>query len=335
MRVVSVGEESVCRLYRSLAPIAALERRGHQAVMLPAAAPVGAELASADVILGYRMMFDEAPAVREAIARGAAFVWDVDDDLANIPRESDTLKGVTAQDVARHVRQMTQLAKMADVVTTTTPQLAARYRRSGVERIEIVANYLLDVPAAFRPRPPDREPLVIGWVAAHEHRSELKRLAIARALRKILLRHAHVRVESAGIRLPLPADRYRHYTWVHISRLPALLATWDIGIAPLADITYNRARSDVKLKEYGAAGLAWLASPVGPYRELGEAQGGRLVPDYGWFDALDELVTDHATRGALAARAHAWTQTQSVDAVGERWERICHEAIERRRARVA
>ena len=39
----------------------------------------------------------------------------------------------------------------------------------------------------------------------------------------------------------------------------------------------NRARSNIKLKEYAAAGACWLASPIGPYVGLGEKQGGRLV----------------------------------------------------------
>src|SRR5207249_1565318 len=73
--------------------------------------------------------------------------------------------------------------------------------------------------------------------------------------------------------------------------LPHRIGSFDIGLAPLADLPGNRARSDIKVKEYAASGVPWLASPVGPYVQLGEEQGGRLVPDDLWFEALDRLVS--------------------------------------------
>src|SRR5207302_1085104 len=88
-------------------------------------------------------------------------------------------------------------------------------------------------------------------------------------------------------------QRYRHDPYLPFAELPRRLSRWDIGIAPLADIPFNLARSDIKLKEYAASELPWLASPVGPYAGHGEAQGGRLVPDDGWFEALNQEAAPH------------------------------------------
>ena len=111
----------------------------------------------------------------------------------------------------------------------------------------------------------------------------------------------------------------------HVNRLdffdlPPQLATYDIGLAPIADIPFNRARSNIKVKEYAALGRPWLASPVGPYATLGEREGGRLVPDDGWAAALGRLVDKPRERRKLAKRARKWGRAQAIENV-EQWER--------------
>jgi glycosyltransferase involved in cell wall biosynthesis len=113
---------------------------------------------------------------------------------------------------------------------------------------------------------------------------------------------------------------------VGFDELPRRIAEWDIGIAPLADIPYNATRSDIKVKEYAACGVPWLASPFGPYSDLGEAQGGRLVHDDGWFEALDRLVARRRERKRLSRKGRAWAKRQTMDAVADRWERLFAEA---------
>jgi glycosyltransferase involved in cell wall biosynthesis len=113
---------------------------------------------------------------------------------------------------------------------------------------------------------------------------------------------------------------------VEFNNLPGRIGGFDVGIAPLADIPANRARSDIKLKEYAASGVPWLASPVGPYIGLGEAEGGRLVPDDGWYDSLVGLVTDHAARSRLGRNAETWASAHTMDAVADRWEQTFTQA---------
>ncbi len=106
------------------------------------------------------------------------------------------------------------------------------------------------------------------------------------------------------------------------------IASFDIGIALIDDIPFNRARSDVKVKEYAAAGVPWLASPIGPYAGLGEKQGGRLVADDDWFAALDRLVRKERERHKLAKRAASWAREESLERNLHRWEAVMVEAAE-------
>jgi hypothetical protein len=89
----------------------------------------------------------------------------------------------------------------------------------------------------------------------------------------------------------------------------------------------------VKLKEYGAVGATWLASPVGAYREMGTQEGGRLVED-DWFDAIDDLVRHRFKRRRLSRQALRWARSQTVDDHASLWEDAFLGAIERAAARV-
>jgi glycosyltransferase involved in cell wall biosynthesis len=203
-------------------------------------------------------------------------------------------------------------------MTTTTETLADTYRRAGVDRVEVIGNHLS--PEASRLRTP-HDGIVIGWIAGIDHQADVARIDIVEALRRLVAKHENVRVESIGVNLGLP-DRYRHDPFVRFNELPGRIGGFDIGIAPLADMRGNRARSDIKVKEYAASGVPWLASPVGPYSGLGEKQGGRLVEDGRWFEALDRLVTERRARKRLSRHAQAWAKSQTIDAVAERWETL-------------
>ena len=123
-------------------------------------------------------------------------------------------------------------------------------------------------------------------------------------------------------------ERYAHAPVVPFDQLPRVMADFDIGIAPLLDTPFNRARSDIKVKEYAASQVPWLASDCGPYAPLGERNGGRLVADDGWFDALDDLIADAAARERLAQSGQQWALTQSADAVAAAYEHLLSDVIE-------
>src|SRR5262249_21338985 len=138
-----------------------------------------------------------------------------------------------------------------------------------------------------------------------------------------------------GIDIGLDSDRYRHMPWMDYERFLERLSEFDIGIAPLADTAFNRARSNVKLKEYAAAGLPWLASPIGPYREMGAKEGGRLVEDGRWYEELSRLIGEARARRKLAKRAARWGQSQTMSRNTHHWQQALTTAVQRASARPA
>lgn len=320
MRLGLVSEaKSPNAFYRAIGPLTAMEGRGHEVIWPASDEGTGdpRQLATCDVVHVYRRADDETRRMLSKLMRsGVPITYDNDDDSTAAPKQSPVYREVGGFKGQRIFLATVQVARWAGLFTTTSDVLAEKYRRAGVERIQVIGNYLMAESFGSRRR---HDGIVVGWVAAGEHREDAARIEIADALRRLTAKHETVRVECIGVNLALP-ERYRHDGFVPFFELPARVSGFDVGIAPLADTTFNRARSDIKLKEYAAAGVPWLASPVGPYVGLGEQQGGRLVADDGWFEALDHLVTHDRERRRLARRAEKWAKSQTIAAIAARWE---------------
>jgi glycosyltransferase involved in cell wall biosynthesis len=332
MHVVALANDrSAGAAYRAELPMRALAERGHRAEFIAwdqrDAPPPLETLSKADVVHMWRLF--RAPARRLATAlkeAGVGVVFDNDDDMTRVPKGSPAYAEMRAarEQVAKELGAMLRLA---DLVTTTCGELAGRLRRLGGGDVRVVENY---TEAGFlRERRPSGNEVVVGWIAGMEHRGDLRDLRLRRALQGLLDAQPHVRVVSVGVDLGVRSDRYAHHAFVPFPELPDMIARFDVGLAPIANVSFNRVRSNVKVKEYAAAGVPWLASPIGPYKEMGEEQGGRLVADYSWAEALAEVVTDDAARARLAERSAAWGRTQTVTCNAQEWEAVFAEAAAR------
>lgn len=337
--------------YRAIDPLRAMYERGHE-IVFPSSidgAVDSTRLMTCQVVHVYRRCDEQTRRLTAGLLRqGVAITYDNDDDYTTIPpRRAWRGKPPPELKSPSEFAATTEMALLASVFTTTSEAIAARYQRAGVTRVDVIGNYVAKDIAdptvspdtgvvkgwnppdhAYRPPPIAHQGIVVGWVAGVEHRLDADRLRIASALRKLQAAHDDVHVECIGVDLRLP-ERYRYDPVVLFAELPRRMAGFDLGIAPLVDIPFNRARSDIKLKEYAACGVPWLASPVGPYADLGEPEGGVLVPDGQWFEALDRLVSNHAERQRLASNAAGWGSRSTIDTAADRWERVFRTAAKR------
>lgn len=333
MRVVVVAANSIVNaVYRGML-LTELRRRGHEVeVDRDGEALTSGRVRDVDVVHIHRYSEQET---RQAVGRlrdqGVAIVWDNDDDMAGSPFK--TKGAMRAQQEQSLVMAMLEVA---DLVTTTSPYLAEQYHRRGAAEVAVVENY---IPANYvADRHADRagsDSVTIGWIAAGEHHHDLEQLQLRATFRRLLDNHPDVRFETVGLKLGLPAERCRHTRLVQYRDLAGHAASYDIGIAPIVDIPFNRARSNIKLKEYAVMGVPWLASPIGPYAGLGERQGGRLVADDRWYEELERLVVDRRARQKLAKRALKWGEGQRIHHNLRAWEAALQRAVKRAGSRMA
>jgi hypothetical protein len=336
LRLACVATRTANGHYRVIVPMQEMARRGHT-VHWPGDRTF-LELRDGATpawdAMHIQQMYDEEGL--EIIARmrraGIAVVWDTDDDISAITRGSEAWhRQGGRRGIKRRFKQALQAARTAHLVTTTNDHLAQVYREQGVEHVVAVENYL--APEDLQHPRKRHRGVVIGIVAAGEHEPDLRRMKLGETLERLLERHDGVRVVAIGADLRLRSEhRYAWSDGVEIDELIPAECEFDIGLAPLRDTRFNRARSNVKLKEYAAAGAMWLASPVGPYAGMGEEQGGLLVRDDEWLAVLEALLVDTDRRRALTDRAGAWARGQTIRAGAARWQAAYRDAVERARA---
>lgn len=321
--------------YRVTMPMGALASRGHTIVRLndlEADMPLSM-LMECDLVHCFRRE-DRMGDLQELSRRGVAISFDNDDDLSS----SDMLSGKSSLRGLRTNRRLSaayaEIARFADLVTTPSARIADIYREKGAEHVEVIENYI-DRQAIRPRRHPPHEGLVIGWVAGLEHAADIPGLRLVEILSQLLEIHPSLRILTVGARLPLRSDRYEHIKFVPHAELTKIAARIDIAIAPLTDTPFNRARSNIKLKEYAAGGTSWIASAVGPYQDLGEKQGGMVIDNDSWFDALDALIRSPRVRKRLSRRARRWAKSQTIDRHAATWEKAFEGAIERASQRLS
>lgn len=100
--------------------------------------------------------------------------------------------------------------------------------------------------------------------------------------------------------------------------VPAVINSFDVGLAPLRDTPFDRGRSSEKIREYMACGVPVIASAVGENPRLVPADTGFLPDaDRGWASAIEQLNNpDRRREMGRAARQHV-AETYATTVVAE------------------
>jgi glycosyltransferase involved in cell wall biosynthesis len=269
------------------------------------------ELRRWDVIfLARPQQYIVLPIIREARRLGKPILIDIDDWLLDVPAEhphAAFFKSRPRQEILR-----TALCA-ADAITTSTPVIANRCQALGL-RTYLLPN-AVDCTAFTRQARHDGL-VTIAFCGTISHHTDVP--LIAPGLQRILHTHSgSVRVVTVGcpIRELHGIPGYTHVDFVNAADYPQFLSNLrvDIGLAPLQDTPFNRAKSDIKYLEYSAVGAATLASPVFPYQStIREDRGVLVSPNTheSWTDAVLRLVENHELRQHLASHAYEWVQRE-------------------------
>lgn len=322
---------SACTFYRCSEPARVLRRLGHET---RSDRRIGlATAAMSDVVVIQRPTETTTQTILEKLltlperAR-PRIVVELDDDLFAVP-EHNPAHAMMADPLRRH--RLTQAIAQADRVTVTNAHLAGQVMgwARHPDDVRVVPNY---VPERFVvEKVPELGPIgtpVITWAGSDTHRRDFDLVAVA--LRKLLRERTDFRVRIVGAPY---ADRLRsalkggvdwrtgrvsQVPWIEgVDRYIPTLAG-HIGLAPLADDLFNRSKSDLRLRELAARGMAIIASDAGPYTLSPVPHLHEDDAELTWGAQLTCLLED-AWRRPYAQDAHAWARENTLEAHAGEW----------------
>jgi hypothetical protein len=251
-------------------------------------------------------------------ARGVAVVIDMDDDLSCIHPRNPAFALHHPRDGRSHHswKHAAETCRVATLVTVTTPALAQRYGAHG--RVAVIPNFVprkyLDV---------DHEDSAdIGWGGAvFSHPDDLQQ--VGHAIQRLVAEGHVFRTvgEPDGVGAALGLDRDPPSTGpVPMDQYPASIGTFGIGIAPLADTQFNRAKSRLKPLEYSAVGVPWVGSDLPDYRAYHTQGCGVIVRrPRDWERVLRSLARDPARRVELSAVGREVAARNTLEGNAWRW----------------
>lgn len=267
---------------------------------------------------------------------GAKVVINTDDALWAIRRREDHIKRKAFTKKVADI--LHQSVTLSDGLVVTTQFLADRlkkYQAPGAPTW-VIPN-AMDLDRYDFEYEHDGK-LRIGFEGSTAHRDSL--LTIMPAVIGVMRKFPDVWLRFAGDPYDdlVPEDLADRVEWAPFTHdlveYPKLIRPIDIGLAPSLDNDFYRAKSPLRIAEYGMAGAAVVAT--GPtYRPglvgappLGLAAYSHVPPE-GVGAVLDSLVSDETYRSVKQRALSRWVRSElCVDAVKPLWEGLVGEMLD-------
>lgn len=259
-----------------------------------------------DVSVFKLLMHESVPSLFELMqSKGQRVVVDVDDFHFALHEDNIANNATNPHANPQNNRMFYEMGiRQADTVTVATEFLADFYSRR-CRDVRLVRN-AVDCER-FSPVVQPEVP-VIGWLGGTLWRSgdiEMLRDWLPKFVEDhgLSVHHSgHIPNDSNHFAVRAGLKRVQTQPMATVPHVPELLSRFHIGLVPLTDCDFNRAKSYLKGLEYAASGIPFIATPTKEYRLLAEAGVGRLAetPDE-WRDHATELL-DPGVREAEARR---------------------------------
>ena len=247
---------------------------------------------------------DVLPYVLRRKARGLVTVYELADDLDDVPPDSPV--GAFYQNPENRLL-VKRLARTCDALQFSSNELRRKY--GGLNpRCEVFPNQILETPPR-RPARTGKREIVVGWGGSLGHLKDVQRIAapLMRSIAAMEGVRLHLMCAEAIFRLfdALPAAKKKWTPPGGLNDYYRFVDSIDIGLAPIEDTAFNRSRSDVKFLEYAVRGVVPVMQAAGPYPEtVKHGETGFLfhTPEE-MVRTLELLATDRSTLERIAAGA--------------------------------
>lgn len=284
--------------------------------------PTAGDLEGVDAFIAQRPVGPLGMRTWDALEGVTARVYETDDDL--LAADPSALPHLTDPRVQDSIRYMLERSEMVTVSTPYLAELVSQYN----PRVRVLPNMINADLLDLNRRRGREGKVTVGWAGGQSHLPDWAHAADW--IRPVLQRHADtVDMHFVGadysplLHVPTLWTGWTDDIWDYYRALD-----FDIGVAPLSPIAFNRSKSHLKALEYAAMGIPVIASDMEPYRDLVvDGVTGYLVssPEE-WDKRLDELINDEAAREEMGAAAREVAKRHTIQGNWQLWESAYEEA---------
>lgn len=215
----------------------------------------------------------------------------------------------------KSLKEYEVLLGSVDALSVTTPRLMESFKPY-TKKIFVFPNAIdlsiWDYGQTMRRKP---EEVRILWQGGVSHYEDFWQ--IAEVIPIITKKYPQVKWVMMGAKWDffwkdVPKGRMEYHDWVHMEAYPHVLKLLapDIGICPLADTVFNRAKSSIKYYEHGALSIPTVASNVPPYcDDIKDGRNGYLASSTDeWVRKLSKLIEDSVERSRVGGEAKRYVE---------------------------
>jgi len=287
------------------------------------------EMHDVDVIIMQRLMHDGLTNhIQLAKKEGQIVINDVDDWYWGLDPSNSAWK---ASHPKHNKKENTDFYRKiigaSTLVTTSTPFLYEKMKEWN-KNVLLLPN-TVDTKAFKKHDHTKNDYVVIGWAGSTAHRSKdlqvLCGIFPLTTTTQISYLHAGHYDGSPHFadEIGLPKEKVKTLPICDPEHYPEMFQM-DIGIAPLRDFPFNHAKSEIKLLEYSASGIPWVASALPSYTSLVKEFGmGRTAKrTHDWIRNLKQLVGSRSLRQEEGERLYELVKKRDVSIGGARWREV-------------
>lgn len=320
-------DDGGCGFFRCRQPATFIRRMGLADTEITLRKASEEQLLNASLVIMQEMGSINASQIAHfCIENQIPYVAEVDDFLHHVSPHNQGGYGAWNPSTLYLYRAM-ELLQSSFAVTVSTNQLAREYFPYH-NLIYVIPNYLdkelWDNPIIKR----QDNKIRIGWCGGNAHADDLH--LVSQVLNKIIKedKEKKIVIETIGMTrqelfgvFPMQEihdtcsacgyeGSIRHFPGLDLKEYPAFMASrgWDIAIAPLINNSFNNCKSDLKIKEYSAAGIPCIASNVVPYKEAAQDGADIILAETfeEWYNAFKYLISNPSVREKMVKNNRQW-----------------------------
>lgn len=327
------GDRSACWFYRLHLPLVHLAKNNKDDYHITISSSIGKDhIGAYDVaILQRQYKYEVLAPVLEMQKTGTKLIFEIDDDLFNIPKWNPASKVLSS---AKVQKGLLSFLSRVDAIFVTTEQLKQIYSNY-CEHVYVLPNSI-DFSTIYN-YPKDHVKHSVMWQGSNTHDRDLAiakngMIQLAQDNDVVLKMWCGFDQATGKPLFDIPNARTLPLTPFEGFFQMFSQVGVDVGLAPLTATIFNKGKSNLKFLEYTAQNAVTVASAFGPYKDTIEDEvTGILVEDNrDWYDKIRSILDDKDHYNEILANAQELVHSQfDISKNYILWQKALTEILER------